>query len=65
MNTKLTSLIVLGAIAMTVPAFAADSATAPAPAKTAKISSPKTASKVKTHISNKKKAAVTLPKKAK
>jgi hypothetical protein len=64
MNIKLTSLIVLGVVAMTAPAFAADSTTA-APTKTAKISSPAPKSKAKTHTTNKKRAAVVVSKKAK
>jgi hypothetical protein len=64
MNTKLTSLIVLGTIAMTAPAFAAKPA-ASTPAKTAKISAPAPKSKAKVQILKKKTAVVSVKKAAK
>lgn len=62
MNTKLTSLVVLGAIAICSPAFAAKTST-PAPAKGAKIVAAK--SKIKAAPLKNKKAVLTLKKAAK
>ncbi len=52
MNKALISLVVLGAVAFTSPAFA-KSAAAPAPAKGAKIAAVKTTSKVAAPLKHK------------
>ena len=52
MNKALMSMIVLGAVALTSPAFA-KSATAPAPVKGAKIAASKTTSKVAAPLKHK------------
>ncbi len=61
MNNKLTSLMVLGAIALTSPAFAANSG-ATTPAKGAKACSSASKNKSKTVVQNKKSAVVTTKK---
>lgn len=62
MNTKFTSLVVLGAIALCSPAFAAKTST-PAPAKGAKIVASKT--KIKAAPMKNKKAVISVKKAAK